>query len=225
MAQQTKNDELYWAAFNGNLENVKSLCSDPAVNVNWQSEDGFTALSYACLNGNSLIVEHLLAQPKIDPNLSSNKGTTPFSIACSKGHKEVVSVMLSDPRVDPNKPTNDQSTPLWVACQNAHLAVVRLLLASGREIDTKMISTFKNRTAAEQGRSVASRKTKPENETEEDFQRTKVNGPQCADLVDEYEKNPDGVRTRLRRELGLPGLFIFQFLFSFISLPCSHSPL
>jgi len=223
MAQKTKNERFHWAAFEGDLEEIKSLCSDPAVNVNWRDDDGYVALSCACLNGHSLVVEHLLAHPKIDPNLSNYEGTTPFLIACQNGLKEVISVMLADPRVDPNQPRNDQSTPLWYACQEGHLVAVQLLLASGRKIDTKMISTFNKKTAAEQGRVMGTRKTKPNDETEEVFQRRKTNGPKCADLVDEYEKNPDGVRTRLRRELlGLPGSFIFQFLltplFSFTAL-------
>jgi len=111
--------------------------------------------------------------------------------------------------------------PLWLACQNGHLAVVQLLLASGRKIDTKMRSTSKNTTAAEQGRAMA-RSPKQTYESDADPPRRKTNCPQCANLVDEYEKDRDGVRTRLRRELGLPGSFIFQ---SLISLPCSHSPL
>jgi len=214
MAQKTKDEKLYRAALHGDLEKVKSLCSDPAVNVNWQDEYGYTALCGACQEGLSLIVEHLLAHPKIDPNLASNKGTTPFFIAIWKGHEEVVSLLLADPRIDPNQPWNDQSTPLWFACQNGHLEVVQLLLASGGEIDIKMRSTSHQTTAAEQGRWMSARKKKPSGETEEVFQRTKTNGPKCADLIDEYEKNPDGVRTRLRKELGLPGSFIFQFLFS-----------
>jgi len=164
-------------------------------------------------------VEHLLAHPKIDPNLASNEGATPLFLACQNGHKEVVSVMLADPRVDPNMPANNQSTSLMYACQNGHLAVVQLLLASGREIDTKIRSTFNNRTAAEHGRRVSARKKKPDG-AEEVFQRRKTNGPKCADLVDEYEKDRDGVRTRLRRELGLPGSFILQFLFG----SSLHSP-
>jgi len=210
---KTKDEQLYCATLEGNLDKVKSLCSDPAVNVNWQNEDGTSALYRACQNGYHLIVEHLLARPKIDPNLAKHTEATPILIACDNGHKEVVSVMLADQRVDPNKPKKTLSTPLWFACQNGHLVVVQLLLASGREINTKMVSTFNNTTAAEQGRSMATRKTKPENETEEVFQRKKTNGPKCADLVDEYEKDPSGVRTRLRRELGPPGSFIFQFLF------------
>jgi len=201
------------------------LCSDPAVDVNWLDEDGFTPLFCACQEGHPLVVEHLLAHPKIDPNLDSNDETTPFSFACEKGHTEVVSVLLADPRVVPNKPDNEKSTPLWLACQNGHLAVVRLLLASGGEIDTKMTSTYNKKTAAQQGRGMATRKTKPENETEEVFQRKNTFGPKCADLVDEYEKDPDEVRTRLRRELGLPGSFIFQFLFGSSFHSSSHSPL
>ena len=204
MAQQTKNEQLYAAAFNGNLETVKSLCSDPAVNINWQDEDGFTALYRACENGHSLIVEHLLAHQKIDPNLAEVAGFTPINGACFEGHKEAVSVMLADPRVDPNKPRDDHITPLWFACQNGHLAVVQLLLASGRKIDTKMISTFNNKTAAQQGRWMAIA-LKQTYESDADPPRRKTNGPKCADLVDEYEKDPVGVRTRLRRELGLPG--------------------
>ena len=111
--------------------------------------------------------------------------------------------MLADPRVDPNQPWNDQSTPLWFACQNGHLAVVQLLLASGREIDTKKRSSSRQTTAAEQGRVVGA--FDEEDDDDEDFHRMKAFGPKCADLVDEYEKDRDGVRTRLRKELGLPG--------------------
>ena len=41
------------------------------------------------------------------------------------------------------------------------------------------------------------------NESEEDYQRSKTNGPKCADLIDAYEKDPVGVRQRLRN---LPGI-------------------
>jgi len=199
-----KERELFLAALEGDLESVKSLCSDPAVNVNWQNEDGTTALYRACQNGHSFIVEHLLAHAKIDPNLGSNEGISPLLVACENGHKEVVSVMLADPRVDPNKPRNDQTTPLWIACQNGHLVVVQLLLASGRKIDTKRRSAFNKKTAAEQGRAMG-KELRDADEAEEDFQRKKTFGPKCADLIDKYEKNSNVVRARLRRDLGLPG--------------------
>jgi len=45
----SKEEQLYWAALGGDLEKVKSLCSDPALNINWQNpKGGFTPLFLAC---------------------------------------------------------------------------------------------------------------------------------------------------------------------------------
>jgi len=154
------------------------------------------------------VVSLLLADPRIDPNMPQNEGATPFFMACQEGHKEVVSLLLADPRIDPNKPQNNQSTPLWYATQNGHFVIVQLLLASGREINTKRRSTFKNRTAAEQGRGIGRRTIKQADETEEVFQRKKTNSPLCADLINEYEHDPVAARHRLRRQPGLREYFI-----------------
>ena len=139
--------------------------------------------------------------------MADAKEASPFLVACQNGHKEVALMLLADPRIDPNKPYNDQSTPLWLASHHGHLVVVQLLLASTREIDTRRRSTFKNRTAAEQGRAISARATKRANEMEDDFQRRKTHGHLCATLIDEYERDPDGTRFRLRKELGLTGGF------------------
>ena len=82
-------------------------------------------------------------------------------------------------------------------------------MASGRDIDTRRRSTFNNKTAAEQGRAMGTR-TKPADETEEDFHRMKTNGPLCADLIDDYEREPEHLRVfhRLRRQPGLREYFI-----------------
>jgi len=216
---QSKEEQLFWASYNGELEKVESLCSDSALNINWQySQGGFTPLSVACEKGHVGVVKYLLslkgidpnmqqnegatpsfvacqqghkevvslllADPRIDPNQPQNDGATPFFVACQQGHEEVISLLLADPRIDPNKPQNNQTTSLHVASQNGHLVVVQHLLASGKEIDTKMKSTFNNNTAAEHARAIGARATKPADETEEDFQRSKTNSPLCADLID-----------------------------------------
>ena len=153
------------------------------------------------------MVKYLLSLKGIDPNKPMDDGSTPFNLACQNGHKEVVSLLLADPRIDPNKPDNDQRTPLWMASQDGHLEVVQHLLASGREIDTEMKSTYNNNTAAEQGRESGTA-AKRANESAEDFQRRRLNGPLCADLIDEYEHDPVAVRHRLRRQPGLREYFI-----------------
>jgi len=104
---------------------------------------------------------------------------------------------------------SDQGTPLWQASRNGHLVVVQHLLASGREIDTRKRSTFNNNTAAQQGRAMGARITKENDETEDVFERRKTNGPQCADLIDDYEGEPEHrVIQRLRCQPGLREYFI-----------------
>jgi len=177
------------------------LLADPRIDPNKPRDTGATPFFMACQNGHKEVVSLLLADPRIDPNKADDdNGATPFFIACQEGHKEVVSLLLADPRINPNKPTNDQSTPLWFASQNGHLEIVQHLLASGREIDTRRRSTFENRTAAEQGRAMGTA-NKEADEPEGIFQRKKTNSPLCADLIDEYESEPEHLRVlhQLRR--------------------------
>jgi len=237
----SKEEQLEEAAFDGNLEVVKSLCGDPAVDVNWRLEGQFTPLFSACQAQHLDVVKFLLTVPGIDPNLPENNGATPMLVVCGEGHKEVVSLLLADPRVDVNKRTNTGATPCCIACdkgrhdvlsllladprvepnlpdiqqspplysaaQNGNLLAVQQLLASGREIDTNMRSTLNNRTAAEQGREQPS-VPRSADDTEEIFQRKKLYGPICADLIDDYGRDPAAVRHRLRRQTGLRDYFV-----------------
>jgi len=186
---------------------VSLLLADPRVDPDKADNEGFTAFHVACENGHKEVVSLLLADPRIDPKKANNEGLTPFHVACQNGHKEVVSLLLADTRIDPNKPKKDQSTPLLYASQNGHLVVVQHLLASGKEIDTKMRPAFNNKTAAEQGRAMGTTDM-DDDETEEAYERSKTNGPLCADLIDEYERDPVAVRHRLRRQPGLREYFI-----------------
>jgi len=207
---KSKEEMLWQACTDGDLEVVKKLVDDPAVDVNWRDPDvGRTPFYRACFFGWTSVVEFLMRNPRIDPTEPQNEGATPFNIACQKAHQEVVSLLLADPRIDPNKPTNNQTTPLWQASQNGHLAVVQHLLASGREIDTKMKSTFNNRTAARQGRASGTA-TRGADESAEAYERGKTFGPLCADLIDEYEREPEHLRVfhRLRRQPGVREYFI-----------------
>ena len=174
----SKEQQLYNAASDGELEKVESLCSDPNLNIDWQDQRGFTPLSGACQKGHLGVVEYLLSLKGIDPNKPANDGATPFFMSCQEGHKEVVSLLLADPRIGPNKPMNTQGTPLWFASQNGHLQVVQRLFASERNIDTKIRSTtYNNTTAAQQARAIGVRTTKEDQETEEVFQRRKTYSP------------------------------------------------
>jgi len=208
---QSTNDgatPFFIACQQGHKEVVSLLLAEQRTDPNRQNDIGVTPFFIVCEKGYKEVVSLLLADPRIDSNKADDDDeATPFFIACQEGHKEVVSLLLADPRIDPNKPTNDQSTPLWQASQNGHLVVVQHLLASGREIDTRRRSTFENRTAAEQGRAMGTAE-KGDDETLEDFERSRTNGPLCADLIDEYERDPVATTHRLRRQPGLRDFFI-----------------
>jgi len=199
---------FYVACQEGHKEVAALLLADPRIESNRPSDTTVTPFSIACECGHKEVVSLLLADPRIGLNQPNDNEATPFFMACQNGHTEVVSLLLADPRVDPNKPRNKEATPLWFASQNGHLMAVQHLLASGKKIDTRRRSKFNDKTAAEHARAMAARTTKPAKETEDDFQIRKSNGPLCADLIDDYEREPVPVIYRLRRQPGLREYFI-----------------
>jgi len=186
---------------------VSLLLADPRIDPNKPNNNEATPFFMACQEGHKEVVSLLLADPRVDPIKPFNDGTTPFFVAGQYDHKEVILLLLADPRFDPDKPISDQTTLLWQASQNGRLVIVQHLLASGKEIDTEMRSTFNDMTAAEQGRAMVTA-AKEADETEDAYERSKTNGPLCADLIDEYERDPVAVRHRLRRQPGLRESFI-----------------
>jgi len=125
-------ESLLWAAHRGNLEVVQSLCSDPAVNVNWQYEGGYTPFFLACQENRTEVVQYLLSLSRVDPVLPMSRGATPFAVACQKGHPEVVSLLLASSRIDPCRPMSGGASPFFVACHADRKEVVSLLLADPR---------------------------------------------------------------------------------------------
>ena len=100
---KSKEESLWRACTHGDLEIVRKLADDPAVDVNWgDPEYARTPFYRACGHGRTSVVEHLMRNPRVDVVKQQNKGATPFTTACDRGHKEVVSMLLADPRIDPN---------------------------------------------------------------------------------------------------------------------------
>jgi len=127
----SKDQQLWDASHQGDFERVKTLASDPAVDMNWIGpEKGDTPLHCTCRFGHLQVVEFLLKHPLVVVNLAGK--ASPLFIACQGSHKEVVELLLADKRVDVNGPTKDGRTPFSVACQVGHKEVVSLLLASVR---------------------------------------------------------------------------------------------
>ena len=178
------------------------FCADPRVDVNLPQNEGASPFLMACSNGKTDVVEMLLRDLRVEVNQRWSEGTTGFFVACVNAHEGIVSVLLLDERVDINWPASDNCTPLWFVAQEGHLQLARLILASGRSVDTttkSMIGTsqWNNTTAAEQAR-FQGKRNKANDESEEEYLRAKVNGPLIADLLNDFEQDPERVRRGLR---------------------------
>ena len=110
----SKEQQLWDACTSGNLDIVKGLCDDPALNLNWADpEKSRTAFFRACGHGRVAVVEFLLKSPQVDVNKPQNQGFTPFNIACQEGYCEVVALLLADKRADVNATEKSGGTPFY----------------------------------------------------------------------------------------------------------------
>jgi len=123
----TQHTIILETASQGHLERLKGLYRDSSPDVNWQDDDGFTALAIAAQYGQAAIVEYLL-QRKADPNLATNTGATPLYLASFEKREKVVRVLLRNGVVDVNKATEEGLTPLHGACVSGAKGIVEQLL-------------------------------------------------------------------------------------------------
>ena len=129
----SKNQQLWDACTSGDLDLVKLLVNDPAVDVNWgDPELNRTPFFRACGHNAVTVVEFLLKHPRVEINKPTNQGGGAFNIACQQGCTGVVSLLLNDPRINVNHPGNNGASPFNIACQNGRQDVVSLLLADMR---------------------------------------------------------------------------------------------
>ena len=107
------------------------LSKDP--DINFQNNNGWTALMFASRNGHHQVVELLLSKDP-DINIQNNDGVTALMTASGNGHHQVVELLLSkDP--DINIQNNDGWTVLMDTSSNGHHQVVELLLSKNPNIN------------------------------------------------------------------------------------------
>jgi len=145
LGKQASKEFLLWqAATDGNLEVVRKLSRDAAVNVNWIGpEKGDAPLHRACRFKRLEVLKELMANPRVDVTQVNAVGGTAMSISSFLGDLKTVAQLLADPRVDPNWTTSDGATPFLFAAWKGHSEVVSLLLA-----DPELIPTSQRMTRA-----------------------------------------------------------------------------
>ena len=115
-------------------EDMVLFFSQLATDINYQNEEGNTALMLASEGGHYHVVKLLLLNKDPDINIQNNKGQTAVMLASRYGHHQVVELLLSkDP--DINIQDNNRETALMVASDNGHHQVVERLLSKDPDIN------------------------------------------------------------------------------------------
>nr|DBA27902.1 TPA: hypothetical protein GDO54_008343 [Pyxicephalus adspersus] len=133
-----RENELIQAVKNGDVATVQKLLakvrssknkllgSTKRLNVNYQDNDGFSALHHAALSGNSeLLILLLDTQAAVD--IKDGNGMRPLHYAAWQGQPEPLRLLLRA-AASVNAASNDGQIPLHLAAQYGHYEVSETLL-------------------------------------------------------------------------------------------------
>ena len=117
------------------VESMVLFFSQLATDINYQNEQGSTALMLASEGGQYHVVKLLLLnKDDLNINIQDKYRWTALIIASTNGHHQVVELLLSkNPNINIQK--NDGWTALMFACDNGHHQVVELLLSKDPDIN------------------------------------------------------------------------------------------
>ncbi|TKZ29069.1 ankyrin repeat domain-containing protein [Brachyspira catarrhinii] len=82
-------DRLINACIRGDYKEVEATADSLGPNIDYQDNDGLTALMWASANGYLEIVEYLIREKSANPNIKNNKGKTALDLAKENRHEEV----------------------------------------------------------------------------------------------------------------------------------------
>jgi len=123
---------LHWAAYNDDLEMVKTLLAAGADVKATTREGAITPLFMACTNGNAAVIEALLKAGADAKSVKAN-GTTALMIAAASGSAGAVEVLLNHgAEVNAKEAAHGQTALMFAAALNRD-AVIKVLLARGAD--------------------------------------------------------------------------------------------
>ena len=118
---------IHAAASNGHFDVVEFLV-EQNVDLNLQTNFGFTALDLAVINKHAQIVEFLL-QAKVDKTMRNEVGRTALHLACQSGEKEIFEIVQRYcSKSDLHLTDNERYNCLHIAVESGHNEMVKLLM-------------------------------------------------------------------------------------------------
>ena len=121
-----KNRELLITSKRGDKEKLLELLSSKQININFQNENGWTALHFACDEGNLKIVE-ILIKSKADLNLKTNEKKTPLHISVYRGYFDI-SKLLIENGSNINIRDNEKNLPVHICASQGHDELLNFIL-------------------------------------------------------------------------------------------------
>lgn len=102
------------------------------INVNFQNEDGDTALNIASNMDFKDAILAVLGRADVDPNIYNDKGISPLVYATINESKHTVRSLLRNSQTDTNIKTSIGKTPLHIAVEKDNFEITKLLLEDER---------------------------------------------------------------------------------------------
>ena len=140
--KKRNNQDLLWAAENGNLEEVRKLLDpnqlqDLIADLNHRGLDNWTALHFAANEGHFDVVRELLKYPDIEKEPMSSINRAPTHLAAIRGHTNILRALLDSqtkPLCDRNLKDFDENTPLHYASEYGHAeSIIYLVKEAGAD--------------------------------------------------------------------------------------------
>ena len=125
------------------VDRVRALVGDPAVDVNAAGSDGATALHWAVHRSDAALVDLLLGAGA-DVSAANRYGVQPLSLAAENGAAGIVEALL-DAGADPNASLRGGETALMTAARTGDAATIRALLVRGADPNAR--DDFRGQTA------------------------------------------------------------------------------
>ena len=102
------------------------ILSSNLIDINFQNENGWSALHYACDEGNLKIVE-ILIKSKINLNLITNEKKTSLHLSVIRGYFDI-SKLLIENGANINCLDNEKNLPLHLCAMGGHVELLNYLL-------------------------------------------------------------------------------------------------
>ena len=114
----SKNRELLLISKKGDKEKLYELLSQKQIDINFQNENGWSALHFACDEGNLKIVE-ILIKYNIDLNLKTNEKKTALHISVFRGYFDITKILIEN-GAKINIRDNELNLPIHICASEGH---------------------------------------------------------------------------------------------------------